>query len=156
MELVTDWPDFVGVKNASGHGVGGIIVGKNMACTPTVFCMEWPDDVKADIITERNPNGRITNSDLEMAGLLLLFLVMEEACQLQLGSHIALFSDNQPMVHWAQRITSNSLAVAGQLLQALTLRMKLKGVSPLTTLHITGKQNAMTDIPSRSFGSEPK
>ncbi len=46
--------------------------------------------------------------------------------------------------------------VADQLLRALALRMKLQKVSPLTTLHIEGKKNAMTDVPSRSFGSEPK
>jgi hypothetical protein len=34
--------------------------------------------------------------------------------------------------------------------------MKQKQVSPLTTLHIAGHKNAMTDIPSRSFGSEKK
>ena len=34
--------------------------------------------------------------------------------------------------------------------------MQASGVSPLTTLHVPGKENAMTDIPSRSFGSEPK
>ena len=41
-------------------------------------------------------------------------------------------------------------------MRALTLRMQASGVSPLTTLHVPGKLNAMTDIPSRSFGSEPK
>jgi hypothetical protein len=33
--------------------------------------------------------------------------------------------------------------------------MKISGVSPLTMLHIAGEQNAMTDIPSRSWGSNP-
>ena len=32
----------------------------------------------------------------------------------------------------------------------------MKGVSPLTTLHVPGKKNQMTDIPSRSFGSTPE
>lgn len=36
-ELVSVWPDFVGVKDASGNGVGGVIVGERMACPPTVF-----------------------------------------------------------------------------------------------------------------------
>lgn len=36
-ELVMDEPDFVGVKDASLHGVGGIIVGHKKACRPTVF-----------------------------------------------------------------------------------------------------------------------
>jgi hypothetical protein len=46
--------------------------------------------------------------------------------------------------------------VADQLLRALALRMKEKHVSPLTPIHIEGKKNEMTDIPSRSFGSVPK
>ena len=36
-ELVQAWPHFVGIKDASGHGVGGIIVGELEACVPTVF-----------------------------------------------------------------------------------------------------------------------
>ena len=76
-ELVSKWPDFVGVKDASGHGVGGVIIGENMACIPTVFRFEWPADIKADLNSEHNPKGKITNSDLEMAGLLLLWLIMD-------------------------------------------------------------------------------
>ena len=155
-ELVSGWPDFVGVKDASKHGVGGCIVGKSDSCVPTVFRVEWPDDIKQDLVSEQNPNGRITNSDLEMAGLLLLYLVMGEVCQLKSGSHVALFSDNQPTVHWVQRMASKSSLVAGQLVRALALRMKMDGVSPLTPLHVAGKKNAMTDVPSRSFGSEKK
>jgi hypothetical protein len=81
---------------------------------------------------------------------------MEEVCSLSKGQHIALFSDNSPTVHWVRRMAAKGSLVADQLLRALSLRMKLRQVSPLTTLHIEGKKNAMTDIPSRSFGSEPK
>jgi hypothetical protein len=91
-----------------------------------------------------------------MAGLLLLFLVMEEVCSFGDGTHIALFSDNSPTVSWVKQMAAKGSLVADQLLRALALRMKLRKVSPLTTLHIEGKKNAMTDIPSRSFGSEPK
>ena len=156
LELVSKWPDFVGVKDASGHGVGGVIIGEKMACTPTMFRFEWPADIKADLISQQNPTGRITNSDLEMAGLLLLWLVMEDVCDVKSGTHAALFSDNQPTVLWVQRMATRSEGVAGELLRALILRMQASGVSPLTTLHVPGKLNAMTDIPSRSFGSEPK
>jgi hypothetical protein len=156
-ELVMGHPDYVGVKDASIHGVGGIIVGENKACVPTVFRMEWPKWVKDEVLkTNSGQKGNLTNSDLEMAGLLLLFLVMEEVCDLQPGDHIALFSDNSPTVSWVRRMASRGSLVADQLLRALTLRMKLRQVSPLTTLHIEGKKNAMTDIPSRSFGSEKK
>jgi hypothetical protein len=155
-ELVTAWPDFIGVKDASKHGVGGVILGEKAACTPTVFRVEWPEDVKRDINTVENPRGRLTNSDLEMAGLLLLWLVMEDVCRLRLGSHVALFSDNSPTVSWVKRLASKRSTVAAQLLRALALRLKATQVSPLTPLHIAGCQNSMTDIPSRSWGSEPK
>ncbi len=53
-------------------------------------------------------------------------------------------------------MASKSSHVAGQLVRALTLRrMKMRKVSPLTTLHVAGKKNVMTDIPSQSFGSNP-
>ena len=115
-ELVAGWPDYVGVKDASGHGVGGVIFGENKSCTPTIFRFEWPDDIKADIITDDNPKGRITNSDLECAGLLLLWLIMEDVCPLESGDHTALFSDNQATVSWVERRASKSSEVAGQLI----------------------------------------
>ena len=90
-ELVGVWPDYIGVCDASSHGVGGIIFGENEPCVPTVFRWEWPQDIK-DLYRE----GVITNSDLEMAGLLLLWLVMESVCGSLKEKRVALFSDNSP------------------------------------------------------------
>jgi hypothetical protein len=78
--LVTASPDFIGVCNVSSHGVGGVILGENSACTPIVFRYEWPDKIQLSIQMQNNPSGTITNSDLKMAGLLLLWLVMEKVC----------------------------------------------------------------------------
>jgi hypothetical protein len=36
--------------------------------------------------------GTITNSDLEMAGLFLLWLVMEDVCDLRPGAHVAILA----------------------------------------------------------------
>ncbi|KAL7549582.1 hypothetical protein ACHAWF_012848 [Thalassiosira exigua] len=157
-QLVQGWPDYVGVKDASGHGVGGVVVviGEGAACVPTVFGMTWPEDIKADIVTLDNTHGRITNSDLEMAGLLLLFLIMEEVCLELRHRHVALFSDNSSIVSWVKRMAARGSRVAAQLLRALVLCMSVAKTSPLTPLHIVGTKNAMTDIPSRSFGIEPK
>ena len=149
-------PEFVGVKDASIHRVGSIIVGHTKACVPTVFRYEWPDDIKRDVVTPSNREGRITNSDLELAGLLLLWLCMEAVCALSPGCHVGLFSDNQATVSWVRRMASKGSFVAGQILRALALRLKVSGASPLTPLHIPGDKNAMTDIPSRSFGSRPE
>ena len=155
-ELVTGWPDIIGVKDASGHGVGGVILGEHSECPPTVFRFEWPDDIKADLVSETNPDGRITNSDLEMAGLLMLWLVMEEVCGSLEKKRVALFSDNDPTVSWVKRMASRHSRVAAQLIRALALRLHKHHACPLTPIHIPGKQNSMTDIPSRSFGSVPE
>ena len=155
-ELVSGWPDYVGIKDASGHGVGGVIVGEDKSCIPTVFRFEWPDDIKAEINSKSNPSGKLTNSDLECAGLLMLWLVMEDVCNITKGDRVALFSDNQPTVSWVKRMASKSSVVAGQLIRALALRLKISGASPLTPLHIRGVENAITDIPSRSFGKPKK
>jgi len=69
---------------------------------------------------------------------------------------VAIFSDNSPTVSWVQRMACRSSLVAKQLIRVLALRFNIHKVCPITTLHIAGDQNAMMDIPSRSFGSEPK
>ena len=79
-ELVSGWPDYIGIVDASGHGVGGVVFGEINQCTPIVFCWEWPADIKQNLISSANPMGGITNSDLEMTGLLMLWLVIEGVC----------------------------------------------------------------------------
>ncbi len=155
-QLVPGHPHFIGIDDASGYGVGGIVVGELDACVPTVFRLEWPQSIRDNLVTEENPNGSITNSDLEMAGLLLLWFVMEEVCPALALKHLALFSDNQPTVCWVARLASKNSTLAMYMLQILAYRLKLSETSPLIPQHIKGDHNAITDIPSRSFGSEPK
>jgi hypothetical protein len=100
--------------------------------------MEWPEDIKQEVLkTNSGHKGKLTNSDLECAGLLLLWLVMEEVCSPKPGANFALFSDNSPTVSWVNRMAAKGSLVAGELLllRALTLRLKTKQASPLTTLH---------------------
>jgi hypothetical protein len=133
------------------HGVGGVIFGENKACIPTVFRWEWPKE-----INDLYHNNAITNSDLEMAGLLLLWLVMESVCTSLREKRVALFSDNSPTVGWVRRLATHGSMVSAHLIRALALRLKLNGTCPITPLHIAGEENSMMDIPSRSFGSEQK
>ena len=118
--------------------------------------MAWPPDITSAIVSDRNPRGTITNSDLEMAGMLLLFLVMQAICGDLRQKHVALFSDNTPTVSWVRRMAVRRSKIAAQLVRALALRMAQAQCSPLTPLHVAGAENDIADIPSRSFGSEPK
>jgi hypothetical protein len=155
-ELVAGWPDYVGVCDASSYGAGGVIIGELSECRPTVFRLQWPPDITASVISDKNRGSKQTNSDLEMAGLLLLWLMIEHVCSCLVEKKVALFSDNSPTVSWVQRMACRSSLIAEQLIRVLALRINSQRSCPLTTLHIAGDQNTMTDIPSRSFGSKPK
>jgi hypothetical protein len=155
-ELVAGWPDFVRVLNASSYSVGGVIIGKLSECPPTVFCLQWPPDITANVITESNPTRIHTNSDLELAGLVILWIMMEHVCNDLAEKRIALFSNNILSVGWVQCMAVCSNLIPEQLIQVLALRFNIQRVCPITTLHICGDQNSMTNIPSRSFVSKPK
>lgn len=155
-ELVRAWPDYIGICDASSFGFGGVIVGENSECPPTVVRLQWPSDITDNVKSDSNPRGTITNSDLEMAGLLLVFLVMEEIIIDLKEKNIALFSDNTPTVSWVTRLASRHSIVAANLVAALALRLKRLRCCPLTPQHIKGIENTITDIPSRSFGSVPQ
>ena len=67
-----------------------------------MFRLQWPPVITANVISEANPKGTITNSDLELVGLILLWLMMEHICGPLAEKHIALFSNNIPTVSWVQ------------------------------------------------------
>jgi hypothetical protein len=156
-EVVTGWPDYITrVKDASSHGVGGIIVGERSKCTPTVFRFTWPDDVTRAIVSQSNPEGTITNSDLEMAGLLMLFVIMEHVCGPLVEKRVALFSNNSPTIGWVERLASRTSIITAHLIRALALQLVANKCCPLMPQYISGSKNAMTDIPLHSFGSLPR
>jgi hypothetical protein len=147
-ELVTGWLDYIGIVDASGHGTGGVVFGEQLACNLVVFCWEWPKDIKRDINSVLNLVGRITNSDLEMVGLVLLWIVIERVCPDLKEKCIMLFSDNSPTVSWVTHLASQRSVVAEHLVQVLALCLKTMHACPLTPLHIEGVQNAIADVSS--------
>jgi hypothetical protein len=90
-----------------------------------------------------------------MAGLLLLWLAVEEVCGPLGGKRIMLFKDNSPTIGWVTRLASKQSLVAKHLIQALALQLKIQRACMLTPIHIEGKRNAISDVPSRSFRSNP-
>jgi len=149
-ELVAaDNPGYCGIVDSSKHGVGGVVFGHRKSCHPHVFRFKWPKEVQ-----EAFDKGHISISDLELAGLLLLWITME-GC---IGpdnlkhEHVCLLSDNDPSVNWLERMSSKKSIVAGRILRILSIRMRHCRASPLTPLHIPGVHNRIADIPSRSFG----
>ena len=66
----------MGIVDASSHGVGGVVFGEKSKCAPTVFRWQWPTEITRDVNLAENPGGRITNSDLEMVGIVMAWLVV--------------------------------------------------------------------------------
>ena len=52
-------PDYCGTHDASGTGVGEIWHGGQHALPPTVWQYEWPKEVKAQLVSFKNPKGTI-------------------------------------------------------------------------------------------------
>jgi hypothetical protein len=71
------------------------------------------------------------------------------------GKRIALFRDNSPTIGWVTCLASKRSLVAEHLVQTLALRLKTQRACPLMPIHIKEKCNAISDVPSRSFGSNP-
>ena len=102
-------PDYIGIIDASSHGARGVIIGELLELPPMVFCFQWPPEISADIVSSTNPKGRITNSNLEMAGLLLLWLCIEVIAPDLAHKHVTLFSDNSPTVSWVTKWRQRNL-----------------------------------------------
>ena len=86
-----------------------------------------------------NRGGRITNSDLEMARLVLLWLTMEEVCGPLEEKRLTLLNDNSPTIGWAMKLASKLSTVSEHLVQALALHAKIQKACPFTPIHIAGK-----------------
>jgi hypothetical protein len=81
---------------------------------------------------------------------------MEGVCGDVQEEQVTLFTVNSPPpVGWVRRLASKCSLVAKHLVQVLALRLKSQRVCLLTTMHIEGQQNAISDIPFRLFGSNP-
>jgi hypothetical protein len=51
--------------------------GENQELDPVVWRVEWPADITNAVVSEANPTETITNSDLEMARVVLQQFTLE-------------------------------------------------------------------------------
>ena len=98
--IVKRSPIDLGFTDASGIVSEGVWLDPNSDGASYVWRLLWPDDIAKDLVSFRKPHGRITNSDLELAAL-----VLHEAIS-PLVSHSSAWrapttgSDNTPTVSW--------------------------------------------------------
>ena len=146
-ELLPASPDYVGLKDSSRDGAGGVWLSGNKRLAATVWRIEWPEWIKKLL-----DDKVITINDLEMAGNLLGWLVLEGMGIDITHCHVALLNDNKSAISWILRWAAHSKGPAGRLIIALALRQRERRASPLTPAHVAGVLNRMADVASRSFG----
>ena len=152
LQLIVEIPHYLGYSDSCGIGTGGIWCSGLASIAPLLWQLEWPDDIKSNLITANNRNGSLTMNDLELAGAVLNWLVLE--CQSDINlqhKHIGVFCDNTSAVAWAQRLRTSKSIPAGRMLRMLGMRIHARQASSLTPLNIAGEENDMADMVSRAF-----
>ena len=152
LQLIVELPNYLGYSDSCGIGTGGIWTSGTSPLSPLLWQLEWPIDIRDNLVTSTNKNGTITMNDLELAGAVLNWLVLE--CQNHLDlrcKHIGVFCDNTSAVSWAYKLRTSKSVVAGRMLRMLGMRIHARQASSLTPLNIAGDDNTMADIASRAF-----
>jgi hypothetical protein len=149
-ELVAEEPGYIGYCDASKWGAGGVWLSGTFHLDPIVWRIEWPDDIRQQLISFDNPTGTLTNSDLEMAAMLIHYLVLEHLVDLR-HVHVAAWCDNTPTVCWTNKLSSPRSRIPGRLTRALAMRIHANEASPLISVSIAGVENLMADMASRTF-----
>jgi hypothetical protein len=152
MELVSDSEDYVGYCDASKFGAGGVWFSGRLPLKPTVWRVEWPDDISRNVVSEDNPHGTVTNSDLEMAGVLIQQVVLERLVDLY-HKRSVIHCDNTPSVSWATRMSArgNSPTIAHRLLRGLAMRQRSTHSTCPVVVSIAGVENILADVASRAI-----
>jgi hypothetical protein len=152
-ELVVTAPGYSGYCDASKLGAGGVWISGTLLLSPVVWRIEWPPDIRERVVSFANPNGTISNSDLEMAAMLAHYLVLEHIVCLK-HVHVAAWCDNTPTVSWTNKLSSSRSRVASRLVRALAMRIHVNEASPLVSVSIAGTDNKMADMASRTFSHQ--
>jgi len=149
-ELVATTPSYSGACDASRWGVGGVWFGINSKLPPTVWFLQWPDTIRHAF-----DNNNLTISDMELAGILLHWIVLEHLAPNLHHKSAAIWCDNLPAVNWCYKLRSSSSPVAAALLRALAMRLHTQQASPITIDHISGTFNLLADTASRKHSTNP-
>jgi hypothetical protein len=151
LQLVTDYPSYIGYSDSCGIGTGGTWASGVDFLPPFLWKYKWPLDIKNNLVTDSNPDGKISMNDLELAGVVLNLFALECNTTSLYHKRIAMFCDNTSAVAWSQRLHTSKSKVATHLLQIISIRLHKRQASSLLPMNIAGEENKMADVVSISF-----
>ena len=152
LELVARDPHYIAYTDSSKSAVGGVWVSGTKDIPSTVWRFEWPQQIQNKLVSADNTAGSLSINDLELAGIIIAWLILERLQQSNLKHvHTGVFCDNDSTVNWITKKSTSTSTVAGHLLRALALRQHIHQAAPMQVVHIQGSRNTMADVASRSF-----
>lgn len=157
-EIVPLLPSALGFHDASGAGAGGVwfpshTIGSRMknknTLHPLLWRYKWPQDIVDNLVTEDNPSGTITNSDLELAGGLLHLDVIAHCLDVRERTIVSK-TDNLATLFWERKGSATNAAVTHQLLRLFGIHQRFHRYVPRHD-YISGPSNPLADDSSRLF-----
>ncbi len=145
-------PDYIADCDASAFSAGGVWYSRQCPLPERVWHLQWPADITAAVISESNPTGKLTSSDLEMAVVVLQLNVLNllvSSMQISTDSH----SNNTPSVAWLTKMATKTanLDAAHRLVHGLALRQLILHSAPVNiTYYVAGLDNNLADIALRA------
>ena len=155
-EVVPLLPSALGHHDASGLGCGGVwfpaqgIQHRHGNDSPPILWRyQWPPQIASQLITDKNPHGTISISDLELAGGLLHLDVL---CQQYDTRERTILSktDNLATLYWQRKGSTTSNKVPPHLLRLFGIHQRLHRYVPRHD-YIPGGSNPLADDASRLF-----
>ena len=160
-EIVPTPPSYFGAMDAAKQGMGGVWFPPGPAVPlaispytahrlqqPCLWRSPFPLTVQQDLVSFKNPNGTVTNSDLELTGTIAHDDIL--ACAVPVA-HLATcsLSDNTPAVAWRTKGSTTTTGAAVYLLQVSSLHQRHFRYDKPELHHIPGTINQMADDCSR-------
>jgi hypothetical protein len=114
---------------------------------PVVWRQPFPLSIQQQLLSFANPTGTVTNSDLELAGVITHQDVLAQHFDIR-ESTTATICDNTPAVFWSRKESTTTLKAPAYLLRLSSLHQRFHRYHSEIS-HIPGVVNQMADDCSR-------
>jgi hypothetical protein len=159
-ELVPLLASAMGYHDASGEGAGGVwfpheslsprgAVSDHLPHQPIIWRYRWPQDIIDSLVTESNPSGTISNSDLELAGGLLHLDAIAQYYDVRERTILSK-TDNLATLYWQRKGSATTIKPPAYLLRLFGIHQRFHRYVPRHD-YISGISNPMADDASRLF-----
>ena len=155
-ELVPLLASAEGHHDASGAGAGGVWFPSEhiqprdgYARRPVLWRLKWPQEIIDKLVSDKNPNGTISNSDLELAGGLLHLEAIAQTFDVRERTLLSK-TDNLNTLFWQRKASSTTDKVPAYLLRLFGIHQRYHRYVARHD-YLPGPSNPVADALSRDF-----